>query len=71
MYELSRSEILEPCHTRRLTKAGSVVDVTMVATALLDEAGQLYAIATTERVGTSPAGSATEVASGRQAKSPR
>ena len=47
--ELSRAKILEPYVTQRLTKAGVVVEVSMVSTALVDAAGQMYAIATTER----------------------
>ncbi|MEI8371516.1 MAG: chemotaxis protein CheB [Planctomycetota bacterium] len=47
--QLSRAEILEPYPTQRLTKAGKVVSVSMISTALLDNAGKMYAIATTER----------------------
>ena len=47
--QLSRAEILEPYDTQRLTRAGTVVAVSIIATALLNEAGQMYAIATTER----------------------
>jgi two-component system CheB/CheR fusion protein len=50
MNQLSRAEILEPYHTQRLTKSGEVVEISMIATALLNEAGQMYGIATTERV---------------------
>jgi two-component system, chemotaxis family, CheB/CheR fusion protein len=32
-----------------LTKDGRIVDVYLTATALIDEAGEVYAIATTER----------------------
>ena len=49
VHQLSRSEILEPYHTQRITKEGTVVEVSMVSTALVNEAGQMYAIATTER----------------------
>jgi two-component system CheB/CheR fusion protein len=48
--QLKDAEILEPYRTKRLAKDGSVLDVWMTATALLNEAGQIYAIATTERV---------------------
>lgn len=51
VHQLSRAEILEPYHTQRFTKAGSLVEIWLTATALLDEAGQMYAISTTERVG--------------------
>jgi two-component system CheB/CheR fusion protein len=46
---LSRAEILEPYRTKRITKGGAVVEVWMTSTALVNEAGQMYAIATTER----------------------
>jgi hypothetical protein len=32
-----------------LTQAGAVIEVSMVSTALVNEAGLMYAIATTER----------------------
>ncbi len=47
--QLSRAEILEPYRTQRITQRGAVVEVSIISTALLDEAGQMYAIATTER----------------------
>lgn len=47
--QLTRAEVLEPDQTRRLTKAGAVVDVSVISTALMTEDGQMYAIATTER----------------------
>jgi two-component system CheB/CheR fusion protein len=47
--QLSRAEILEPYLTQRITKAGKVLEVSMISTALVDEAGHIYAIATTER----------------------
>ena len=46
---LSRSEVLEPYLTQRLDASGTVLDVSIISTALLDSAGNLYAIATTER----------------------
>ena len=46
---LSRAEILQPYRTQRITKEGAVVEISMVSTALVNEAGQMYAIATTER----------------------
>ena len=46
---LSRTEILEPYRTQRLTKDGAVVEIWMTATALVNDAQQMYAIATTER----------------------
>ena len=47
--QLSRAETLEPYRTQRLTKAGQTVEVSIISTALINAAGQLYAIATTER----------------------
>jgi two-component system, chemotaxis family, CheB/CheR fusion protein len=49
MQRLSRSEALEPYRTQRITKNGRTVDVCLTATALVNEAGQVYAVATTER----------------------
>ncbi len=49
LLQLSRSEVLQPYLTQRLTQSGAVLDVSVVATGLLNDAGQLYAIATTER----------------------
>jgi len=47
--QLSRNNILEPYRTQRLAKDGSLVDVWLTATALVNESGEVYAIATTER----------------------
>ena len=49
LHQLSRAEVLEPYRTKRITKEGKVIDVTITSTALLNEAGDMYAIATTER----------------------
>ena len=49
LVRLGRSEILEAYHTERLAKDGTRVAVSIVSTALVDGAGRLYAIATTER----------------------
>jgi len=49
VHQLSQAEILEPFRTQRITKNGTTVEVWMTATALLNEAGKMYAIATTER----------------------
>ncbi|MCX5814691.1 MAG: PAS domain-containing protein [Proteobacteria bacterium] len=51
LHQLSMSEILEPYCTQRITRDGRVVEIWLTATALVDEAGQMYAIATTERTG--------------------
>ncbi len=47
--QLSRAETLEPYHTQRVTKDGTVLDIYMTSTAVLDGAGKIYAITTTER----------------------
>ncbi|MCX6090197.1 MAG: PAS domain S-box protein, partial [Candidatus Atribacteria bacterium] len=49
VHQLSQAKIMEPYHTQRITKGGTVVEVSMVSTALVNEARQMYAIATTER----------------------
>jgi len=49
MNQLSQAELLEPYRTQRITKEGAVVEVSMISTALVNEVGQVYAIATTER----------------------
>ncbi|MFT7519347.1 MAG: two-component system CheB/CheR fusion protein, partial [Kiritimatiellia bacterium] len=45
----SAAHYLESNRTQRLTKDGKIVEVSTIATALLDPAGKVYAIATTER----------------------
>ncbi len=49
LYKLTQSEVIEPYRTQRTAKNGAVLNVWVTATALQDEAGQIYAIATTER----------------------
>ncbi len=49
VHALSRAETLEPYVTQRITKAGTTVEVSVVSTALVNEAGQMYAVAATER----------------------
>jgi two-component system CheB/CheR fusion protein len=44
-----QADILEPHYTQRMTKDGAVVEVSLISTALVNEAGQTYAMATTER----------------------
>jgi len=58
---LIRAEVLEPYHTERLTKDAKTVAISLIATALLNEAGQVYAVFTTER-------EAKGVADGREAE---
>ena len=47
--KLSQDKIQKPYHTQRLTKKGQTLEVCLTATALVNEAGEVYAIATTER----------------------
>ncbi len=47
---LCSPETPQPCITQRLTASGAVLEVTITATALLDQTGKMYAIATTERL---------------------
>ncbi|EGV19644.1 chemotaxis protein CheB [Thiocapsa marina] len=49
IHRLSQAEILEPLQTQRMTKDGALLEVWLTATALMNESGQMYAIATTER----------------------
>jgi two-component system CheB/CheR fusion protein len=51
LQQLGQSEVLKPYRTQRLTKDGAVVEVWITASALMNESGQVYAIATTERGG--------------------
>jgi two-component system, chemotaxis family, CheB/CheR fusion protein len=48
--QLSQATILQPYRTRRLCKDGRIVEIYLTATALIDETGAVYAIATTERL---------------------
>ena len=66
LHQLSRAEILEPYRTQRITKDGNVVEVWMTSTALVNEAGQMYAIATTERTRESKLGQTMEVHNDQQ-----
>ena len=45
----SRAEVLEPYRRQRIAKDGRIVEVALTATALVNESGEAYAIATTER----------------------
>jgi two-component system, chemotaxis family, CheB/CheR fusion protein len=49
--ELSEAAVLAPYQTQRLAKDGRVLEVSLTSTALVNEAGDVYAIATTERLG--------------------
>lgn len=46
---IRQAEVLEPYHMQRIARDGRVVDISLTATALVDESGKVYAIATTER----------------------
>jgi two-component system CheB/CheR fusion protein len=66
VHQLSRAEILEPYRTQRITKDGSVVEVWITSTALVNETGQMYAIATTERTRESKMGHTKDVHNEKQ-----
>jgi two-component system CheB/CheR fusion protein len=51
LLKLGKAEILDLYHTQRLAKDGTVKEVSIISTALVNETGQMYAIATTERGG--------------------
>jgi len=48
--QLCQNKILIPYDTKRVAKDGSIIKIKMTSTALLNEAGKIYAIATTERM---------------------
>lgn len=48
--KLAHSEIFEPYETQRIAKDGSVINVLLTASVLIDQDGHSYAVATTERV---------------------
>ena len=56
---LCHTETLDPLQSRRLNKSGEALEVSLVATALYDDSGRIYAISSTERVRL-PAASKTE-----------
>jgi two-component system CheB/CheR fusion protein len=66
LHQLCQAEILEPYRTQRITKDGNVVEVWMTPTALMNEAGQVYAIATTERTRESKLGQTMDVRNDHQ-----
>ncbi len=47
--QLSKTEILKPYRTQRITKNGAIEEVRITATPLVNKAGIIYAVATTER----------------------
>jgi len=66
LQQLSRAEVLAPFQTRRLTRDGRMLEVWITASALVNEAGKVYAIATTERLGVSATGRPPEARHDRQ-----
>ena len=48
--QLSNAGALEPLRQQRIAKGGRIVEVSVIASALVNEAGEKYGIATTERV---------------------
>ena len=46
----SRPEVVEPYRMQRIAKDGRILEVALTATVLVNESGEAYAIATTERV---------------------
>lgn len=48
--QLSRAEVIKPYRAKRICKDGHGVAAWVIATALKDQAGKVYAISTTERV---------------------
>ena len=49
VHEVARADVLAPYRSQRLAKSGGIVDVWLTAARLVDEAGEAYGIATTER----------------------
>ena len=49
LHHLSQAQVIEPYRTQRLAKDGTSVAVSIISTALVNEDGDVYAIATTER----------------------
>jgi two-component system CheB/CheR fusion protein len=48
--QLCQAQVLGPLETQRLTRSGTVLNVSLIATALMDAKGVVYAISTTERL---------------------
>ena len=49
LLRLGQAEVLQPYRTERITKDGRTLAIWLTATALVNTAGQVYAVATTER----------------------
>jgi two-component system CheB/CheR fusion protein len=50
LQQLSAGQYLEPYDAQRLTRDGKTLSAWVIATALVNDRGQVYAIATTERI---------------------
>lgn len=50
LLKLANEKTIQPYLTRRLTKEGRTIDVQMTASALINDAGDIYAVSTTERL---------------------
>ena len=50
MERLGRAQVIEPYRSQRLAKDGSVLEVSITATALRNDDTEVYAVATTERL---------------------
>ena len=48
--KITNGDIFEPYLTQRIAKNGQIVNVLIMASALLNEKGKVYAVSTTERV---------------------
>jgi two-component system CheB/CheR fusion protein len=49
LQQLSQAEVMEPYRMQRIAKDGRIVEIRLTATALVNDSGKVYAIATTER----------------------
>ena len=47
--QISQNEIMETHETKRITKDGVLINIWLTATGLVNQEGEVYAIATTER----------------------
>jgi two-component system CheB/CheR fusion protein len=61
---LAQAEVIEPFKMMRLTKDSRVVHISMTATALVNESGEVYAVCTTERELATATSSAPHVVEG-------
>ncbi|MBU1054950.1 MAG: PAS domain-containing protein [Proteobacteria bacterium] len=48
LQQLGQAKIIEPYHTQRIAKNETIVEVQITSTALVNESGRIYAVATTE-----------------------